>query len=143
MSRAVLMSIRPEWVKHIFITQDKLYEVRKRLPRIKPPYKVYVYCTLSQPLIYKESMLYKGNVNGYVCGEFTVIKHIEVSPPFHNKAYGTCLTDADLAKYANGKSVSFMQIFQPKMYLKPIELKEFDVNRPPQSFQFVEEKNNG
>ena len=44
MAKAVLISIRPEWVNKI-VTGEKTVEVRKNRPNLKTPFKVYIYCT--------------------------------------------------------------------------------------------------
>lgn len=44
MSKAVLISIRPEWCKKI-INGRKTIEVRKTRPKMNPPFKCYIYCT--------------------------------------------------------------------------------------------------
>ena len=44
MSRAVLISIRPEWCEKI-VGGEKTIEVRKTRPKLETPFKVYIYCT--------------------------------------------------------------------------------------------------
>ena len=44
MSKAVLISIRPEWCEKI-MTGQKTIEVRKTRPKMDPPFKCYIYCT--------------------------------------------------------------------------------------------------
>lgn len=44
MAKAVLISIRPEWVKKI-LDGEKTLEVRKNRPNMETPFKVYIYCT--------------------------------------------------------------------------------------------------
>lgn len=44
MSKAVLISIRPEWVEKI-LNGEKTLEVRKNRPNMETPFKVYIYCT--------------------------------------------------------------------------------------------------
>lgn len=149
MEKAVLMSILPQWVEHIFIEKDKKFEVRKRAPLLTPPYTVYVYCTLKYPYIEHRIHLANGEcmvdgcLNGFVVGEFTVTNNWERSAPWHNQCNGTCLSDRQLANYANGKNLVFMEIENPILYTKPKELKDFGVKRPPQNFQFVEEIEDG
>lgn len=71
MSKAVLISIRPEWCEKI-INGEKTIEVRKTRPKLQTPYKCYIYCTAGN-LSYKTP-------NGMIChccgcreviGEFT------------------------------------------------------------------------
>lgn len=54
MSKAVLISIRPEWVEKI-AKGEKTVEVRKTQPKLETPFKCYIYCTNTRPL---EMMLY-------------------------------------------------------------------------------------
>ena len=42
--KAILMSIKPKWCEKIF-SGEKTVEVRKTAPKLKPPFKVYVYQT--------------------------------------------------------------------------------------------------
>ena len=143
MGKAVLISILPQWVHHIFFEKDKIYEVRKRAPLLVPPYTVYVYCTLKYPYLHYESMFWKGTLNGLVVGKFTCVGNLERSSPWEGSQYGTCLSPRKLAEYSKGKNLVFMQIDSPILFDKPKELKEFGVTRPPQNFQFVEEIENG
>ena len=44
MSKAVMLSVRPEWCRRIAIG-EKTLEVRKTKPKLTPPFKCYIYCT--------------------------------------------------------------------------------------------------
>lgn len=46
MSKAVLISVRPEWCEKI-LAGEKTVEVRKTRPRLETPFKAYIYCTLA------------------------------------------------------------------------------------------------
>ena len=50
MSKAVLISIRSEWCEKI-ANHQKTIEVRKTRPKIQTPFKVYIYCTKSAPIM--------------------------------------------------------------------------------------------
>jgi len=43
-SKAVLLSVRPEWCEKI-LCGEKTVEVRKTAPKLETPFKVYLYCT--------------------------------------------------------------------------------------------------
>lgn len=45
MSKAVMLSIRPKWCEKI-ANGEKTIEVRKTKPKLKTPFKCYIYCTL-------------------------------------------------------------------------------------------------
>ena len=139
--KAVLLSLRPEWLMPI-IEGKKIYEVRKRAPALKTPYKVYVYCTLRQPMIHWNTKAFNGNLNGLVCAEFTCVNNIEINPPFHGKLEGTCLTDRQLAEYSSGEKLVFMEIENPKILVAPFELKKLGMNNAPQSWRYCKELEN-
>lgn len=44
MSKAVLISIRPEWARKI-LNGSKTVEIRKTAPKCGVPFKCYIYCT--------------------------------------------------------------------------------------------------
>lgn len=137
MSKAVLLSLQPQWLFHI-IEGKKIYEVRKRAPKLQTPFKVYIYCTLGEPRLPYESMLYKGVMNGLVCAEFTCSKIIEVTSPFRGKSEGTCLTDKQLAIYASGEKLYFWEVSEPKLLSQPMGIGLLGVNHVPQSWQYIE-----
>ena len=45
MSKAVLISIRPQWCQKI-ASGEKTIEVRKTKPKLETPFKCYIYCKL-------------------------------------------------------------------------------------------------
>lgn len=44
MSKAVLISIQPQWCE-LIASGRKTLELRTKIPTIEPPYKCYIYCT--------------------------------------------------------------------------------------------------
>ena len=42
--KSVLLSIRPEWCVKI-LNGEKTVEIRKNRPKLKPPFRCYIYCT--------------------------------------------------------------------------------------------------
>lgn len=78
MSKAVLISIRPQWCAKIIIGR-KTMELRKSVPKLEVPFKCYIYCTSGHPYIsVKGGNLDRdtvrtntvGRCNGKVIGEF-------------------------------------------------------------------------
>ena len=75
MAKAVLISIRPEWVQKIG-EGKKTIEVRRTRPKLQPPFKCYIYCTL--PRKNKSHVMFLSicddgeirEMNGKVVGEF-------------------------------------------------------------------------
>lgn len=81
MSKAVLISIRPKWVEKI-ANGEKTIEVRKTKPKLKTPFKCYIYCTLPKyphedfiATDYPMPQFYGG---GKVVGEFTCDRIYEI-----------------------------------------------------------------
>ena len=69
MSKAVLISIRPEWCEKI-VSGRKTLELRKTAPTIKPPFKCYIYCTKFK---YGEILCFPQWKTGKVIGEFNEV----------------------------------------------------------------------
>lgn len=135
MSKAVLMSIKPYYCEMIF-RGEKTIEIRKRAPKLKPPFKLYVYCT-NDPDI---TLMAGGPpLNGFVIGEFVCdsISHwplygqncgpdkqlwYDIQPEIWHKA---CLTYGELLEYGAGGPLYGLHISRPRLYLKPKELSRF------------------
>lgn len=167
MAKAVLISIRPEWAKKI-LAGEKTLEVRRNRPKLKTPFKCYIYCTNSGV-----AMGMRGK-HGKVVGEFTCNK---VTNLFSNSRFWlneddvlkTCLSAAEIRKYADGANGLYgWHISDLVIYDKPKELREFKglckveatcgacpyynytkmecdgrtMKRPPQSWCYVEELGN-
>ena len=154
MSKAVLISIRPEWVKKI-LAGEKTIEVRKTRPKLETPFKCYIYCTNSGVAM---GMWGKHGkvVAEFVCDTIFSIQ-IECNAPAALGAGievpGTCLTDRKIMEYlGNGKRGFAWHISNLKIYDTPKPLSEFkglrktkfgyapvEIKRPPQSWRYVEE----
>ena len=81
MSKAVMLSIRPKWCEKI-ANGEKPIEVRKTKPKLKTPFKCYIYCTLPKyphedfiATDYPMPQFYGG---GKVVGEFTCDRIYEI-----------------------------------------------------------------
>ena len=153
MSKAVLISIRPEWCQKIMAGR-KTIEVRKTRPKMNPPFKCYIYkCG-----------------NGKVIGEFLCDEIININGAGRipsDIARPTCLEPAELHQYL-GAAVGYgWHISDLKIYDHPCEMSSFrgackndwwcescamysersgtcrnaglQITRPPQSWQYVEE----
>ena len=158
MAKAVLISIRPEWVKKI-LAGEKTIEVRKTRPKSETPFKCCIYCTNSGVAM---GMWEKHGkvVAEFVCDTIFPIQ-IECNAPAALGAGievpGTCLTDRKIMEYlGNGKRGFAWHISNLKIYDAPKPLSEFkgfrktkfgyapvEIKRPPQSWCYVEELING
>lgn len=166
--KAVLMSIKPKWCELIF-SGEKTIEVRKTAPKLKPPFKVYMYESIGQ-----------GEGAGAVVGEFVCDEKHDIQ--FTGAGYminndisltngiarQSCLWYDDMFSYLGVKGGAALHITKPKRYDKPKNIKKLlkpcpygdlpcrecpsceedesgyiqcfnTVNRPPQSWMYVEE----
>ena len=140
MSKAVLISIRPEWCEKI-INGQKTIEVRKTRPKMDTPFKCYIYkCG-----------------NGKVIGEFLCDQIIEDRTYGHNEEFyrAACMSAYDVAAYAMQSPMYGWHISDLRVYDHPRELDEFTglritkdgfelslITRQPQSWRYVEEMKN-
>ena len=146
MSKAVLISIRPKWVEKI-ASGEKTIEVRKTRPKLKTPFKCYIYCTLPKyphedfiATDYPMPQFYGG---GKVIGEFTcdrIYKIDKDSTDFLFKAGGlsvykqaaekkcglcVAMTDDELHGYLGHCQCYGWHISGLKIYDTPKKLGEF------------------
>lgn len=150
---AVLISIQPKWVKMI-AEGKKIVEVRKSRPKPHVPFKCYIYCTVDgfKSIFQKGVWLsHNGHVcNGKVVGEF-ICKSIGKYPWVEvegEKCYfitteeGECtgLTYDDIVRYGAGQDIYLWGIEDLKIYDKPLDLADFGVDRAPQDWRYVDER---
>ena len=155
--KSILMSIRPNWCE-LIANGMKTIEVRKTKPKLEPPFKVYIYCTLPKE---QGTSFLVGNKNpvsgnGKVIGEFVCenIEPFDVPYPAYQDRLdkriidSSCLTYFQLHRYAYHDKLYAWHISELKIYDKPKELSEFGrikgnvfnpLSRPPQSWCYVEE----
>lgn len=146
MSKAVLISIRPKWCKKI-ASGEKTLEVRKNRPKLTPPFKCYIYCTVDNEAHNPKSRFWKKDrtgfewlLNGDVIGEFTCdcIYKLETrspggsysvagedKPTTNRVARESCLDLADMHRYLQSKAGYGWHISNLKIYDAPKELSEF------------------
>lgn len=173
MEKSVMISIRPEWVEKIS-SGKKNVEIRKTAPKLKPPFKCYIYETQGKtdtPWIDEEGhMIFRGR--GMVTGEF-VCDFIEPVRKKNKIVMSTlsCVPLPELYEYAGAKGMEGLfgwHISNLKIYDKPKEVSKFKpwkrdcfysdlgfaipncrechkckVERPPQSWCYVEELQDG
>lgn len=87
-------------------------------------------------------------LNGKVIGEFVCDYILEITPDTygHHEYFisdddlnASCLTTNDLWEYGSGKTLYGWHTSDLVIYDKPRELSEYKINRPPQSWCYVEE----
>lgn len=146
MSKAILLSIRPNWCKMIWAGMKEV-EVRKTRPTLETPFKAYIYCTGHDGWVMKSPKAGVQKMDSRVIGEFTCDKidrlthvgamgsnepprlHIETSDLWHKPAndllQAACLTEAEAEKYLKGGDGYGWHISDLKIYDKPRKLQEF------------------
>ena len=121
MSRAVLMSIHPEWVTKI-ASGEKTVEVRKTAPLEKCPFRVYIYQTKPKSGDWND-------MDGMVVGEF-MCKCIMEYNTRHSIMFSlserSCVPIIDLKEYAGSRDWIYgWKISDVRMYDKPYSLQCF------------------
>ena len=152
MSKAVLLSIRPEWCSRIF-SGWKTVEIRKTRPAsLKEPFKCYIYCTKGTKFFCWKAVdhlyfddrshnLFDRRVDGMVVGEFICDDIRRIGPEYcvvkediESAIAGSCLTVPQVKDYAGWKSgMSYADlkdlygwhISNVKLYEKPYKLSDF------------------
>lgn len=154
MSKAVLISIRPQWCQKI-ASAEKTIEVRKTRPKLETPFKAYIYCTMpdaKDPHNILELHGADGKIrkaNGKIIGEFTcdwiqsfdsaysewayaVAPSGSVMPMHETKALELCkkdgcLSDDDVLSYFGDEDwkAYFWHISDLLIYDQPRELTAF------------------
>ena len=139
MSKAIILSIRPQWCQKI-ASGEKTIEVRKTKPKLETPFKAYIYCTMpdaKDPHNILELHGADGKIrkaNGKVIGEFTcdAITRVNIcgfwgdsGKQLDNRLKETCLTTEEFCKYL-GENVGYgWHISDLLIYDQPRELTEF------------------
>lgn len=136
MSKAVLISIRPEWCEKI-ARGEKTVDVRKTRPKLETPFKCYVYRTKGTVPHIINGKWAQMEVGGTVIAEFTCDRVETIKAA--TEPYGIYDVDDDfvaetglaggaLWDYGKGATLYGWHISDLKIYDKPRELREFKKN---------------
>lgn len=155
--KSVLISIQPKWCG-LIASGKKTIEVRKTKPKLKPPFKCYIYCTKGKDNHFWTGKHYSyvdkdgnGKVIGeFICDTFVLDRTYGHDPLFYGAA---CMNAIDVAAYALNNPMYGWHISDLKIYDKPKALSNFtglretkfgaepiEIIRPPQSWYYVEER---
>lgn len=144
--KSVLLSIKPNWCKLIW-SGMKTVEVRKTRPKLKPPFKVYIYCTEAESWEMRFPRTGLRQMNGriigtFICDEIYKIDRDCIGFNFTNPKLDlpiylgerddlmTCLTEAELSKYLGPHPGYGWHISNLEIYDEPVKLKDFWGKRP-------------
>ena len=143
MSKAILMSIKPKWVKEI-LNGEKTIEIRKSIPKCELPIDVYIYCTKDKK--YANLINRGGFLTGMVVARFWCDKVEEIKYHFGYYNMGewtesyilenSCLTAEELENYLQAskeydeKKISrvygyAIHITKLEIFDKPKDISEF------------------
>lgn len=131
--KAVLISIQPKWCE-LIASGEKTVEVRKTIPKLETPFKVYIYETKGRtetPFVDEEGHhIFKGR--GQVIGEFVCDKIVK----FENSIYDEALRETvirsfvpmyDLLVYIGKQDYGYgWHITDLAIYDEPKDLGEFE-----------------
>lgn len=156
--KAVMISIRPEWCEKI-ASGEKTVDVRKTRPKIEPPIKCYIYCTVGDGAT-GDILPNSGVTCGKVIGEFVchwIRRESEVALGLVDVVLEktSCMDYRQIMDYADGGDLYTWKISDLVIYDKPKKINEFVsasilntncfgqhlklLDRPPQSWCYVEE----
>ena len=144
MSKAVLISIQPQWCQKI-VSGDKTIEVRKTRPKLETPFKCYIYCTYGAGLIERFDACYPNELlgirvskdktwgnccNGTVIGEFICDRIFRGSENYRvfisNICAPACLLESEVVDYQGDASEIYgWHISKLCLYYSLKELSEF------------------
>lgn len=135
--KSVLISIRPKWCE-LIASGEKTIEVRKTRPKLEPPFRCYIYCTLQgTPEFFRETLCSdvakwnrgkwaerKGNVIGeFICDEFIEFHAHSVAPACY--ANFARMAPDEIHGYLGNKDGFGWHISGLKIYDKPKRVSEF------------------
>lgn len=131
MSKAVLMSIQPKWCK-LIAQGKKTIEIRKTMPKVDEPFKVYIYMTKKGNNFLGDGekdwfISYNFTMTGKVIGEFICkeMTYAKLGGYAILPKSKTFVDELDLLEYANEKAVYGWHISDLVIYDEPKELSEF------------------
>ena len=145
--KSILLSIKPKYVE-LIASGQKTIEVRKSVPKLDRPFKCYIYCTKSLPLLFASDSLVNDDFppmcNGKVIGEFVCDRidefhewQLTPSKEFYEVEKQnldlflkeSCLSYKQACEYRKNlpyyKPLYAWHISNLKIYDKPKELSEF------------------
>ena len=133
--KAVMLSIQPKWCE-LIASGEKTIEVRKTVPKLKTPFKCYIYQTKRKWIyrLLKKLGLYKGKVIGeFVCDRIELLPESIIKTDCYDLSVDTkrivgesCLTREKILRYMGDNVLLYgWHISDLKIYDKPKELGEF------------------
>ena len=151
-NKAVLISVKPKWCE-LILRRKKTVEVRKSKPKLKPPFKCYIYQSKGRDRlieVMKDGDLNYGEIyhgkpvfiktggyeSGYkglfgreqkIIGEFVCDKIVTDKTFGHDPLFNwvACMSEAEAAAYSCQSPIYGWHISELVIYDKPKDLSEF------------------
>ena len=139
--KSVLISIQPKWCE-LIASGRKTVEFRKTKPKLETPFKVYIYCTIDEPLYRSGEKFWCKNAgefgNGKVIGEFICDEILSYNETFFDEQEPrdteiigefldySCLKYSELCAYVGLKDFYGWHISDLVIYDNPRDLSEFE-----------------
>ncbi len=104
-NKAVLLNIRPEWCEKI-LSGEKTVEIRKTRPKLEPPFKCYIYCTLAGSDSLFVNVLNRG------CGRVEPWRMARKNGTCHWRVHLRMTSDALALNTVSSKKISSLQFLE-------------------------------
>lgn len=131
MRKAILISIKPEWVAKI-LNGEKTLEIRKTIPKCDLPIDVYIYCTKGPGYCHHAFNAFRSSdnkavipmqlCNGKVVAKFTLNKVEEIKKVWYVSAFTKQKT---ISCYRGDKNGLIRKQLEEKSCLSLLELKSY------------------
>lgn len=134
---AVMISIQPKWCG-LIASGKKVVEIRKTRPKIKVPFKCYIYCTKDRKQQFWTGKCYsyvddrshnafdrRGNgkvIGEFVCDTYVIDRTFGHDPLLYAAA---CMSVVDVAAYCLKSPMYGWHISELKIYDQPKEIEHF------------------
>lgn len=135
--KSILISIQPQWCE-LIVEGRKTLEVRKSKPKLKPPFKCYIYCTKEKNI--NETLWTCGVIgnlsdkaNGRIIGEFIcdTVECVGIPYPAYSGELDrqyiekSCINYSTLHEFCGHGNLYFWHISNLQIYDKPKKLTDF------------------
>ena len=138
MSKAVMLSIRPEWVEKI-VNGEKTIDVRKTRPNLNTPFKCYIYCTKERERLLQVMKDGDDNYGETYHGKPVFVKTYQDSGPEVWGKFGkvigefSCRTTNRIYQMfdSNGACADYLTVsLCGRAYMRPIDFRLYGKGRP-------------
>lgn len=136
MNNKVMLSIHHEYTELIF-SGAKTLEIRKAAPRCTGKYIIYMYETKRNGGAGAVVGFFQSGITVITNGFGTSLNDEDYDKARADFARAACLTEEELAEYANGATLYGLTVNTPIRFPRPRPLSDFGLTRAPQSWQYM------